>query len=159
MLVMNTLLGEGMSSRLFQNLRERHGLAYTVYSYTNTMSDTGNFGVYIGTDAKNIDRSIALIHKEFSKLKSTFVSRAELQRTKSQLKGTMMLSLESMSSRMMRLGSGEVYYGTFLPLDEIVKKIDAVDADSIREVAEKILRIENFSTVIFKPKASQTVSQ
>jgi predicted Zn-dependent peptidase len=158
MLVMNTLLGEGMSSRLFQNLRERHGLAYTVYSYTNTMSDAGNFGVYIGTDAKNIDRSIDLIHKEFSRLKSTSVSRAELQRTKSQLKGTMMLSLESMSSRMMRLGSGELYYGNFLPLDEIVKKIDAVDAESIREVAEKILRVENFSTVIFKPKASQTVS-
>lgn len=154
MLVMNTLLGEGMSSRLFQILRERHGLAYTVYSYTNTMSETGNFGVYIGTDAKSVDRSLDLIHREFAKLKSVSVGPAELKRTKSQLKGTMMLSLESMSSRMMRLGSGELYYGNFLPLDEIVKKIDAVDAESIQEVAEKVLRVENFSTIIFKPNAS-----
>lgn len=154
LLLLNSLLGEGMSSRLFQTLRERHGLAYTIYSYTNTMTETGNFGVYIGTDAKNIDKSIDLIHKEFRKIRTSSVSSAELNRTKSQLKGNMMLSLESMSSRMMRLGSGELYYGTFLPLDEIVRKIDAVNVESIKAVAEKLLRPENFSTIIFKPLAS-----
>ncbi len=155
MLVMNTLLGEGMSSRLFQSLRERHGLGYTVYSFTNTMSDTGNFGVYTATDAKNVDRSIELITKEFEKLKATLVSSAELKRTKSQLKGMMMLSLESMSSRMMRLGGSELYYGNHITLDEIVRKIDAVSAGDISETANKFLQIENFSTVIFKPTASQ----
>lgn len=151
LLVMNTLLGEGMSSRLFQRLREQHGLAYTVYSFTNTMSDTGNFGVYAGTGVNHIDRSIDLIHNELEKLKKVAVGNAELRRTKSQLKGTMMLSLESMSSRMMRLGSGEMYYGENIPLDEVIRKIDAVTADDIGGVAKDLLHIEKFSTVIIKP--------
>ncbi len=151
LLVLNTLLGEGMSSRLFQQLRERHALAYTVFSFMNTMSDTGNFGVYAGTDVKHIDRSIHLIHRELEKLKSLPVGNAELQRTKSQLKGTMMLSLESMSSRMMRLGSGEMYYGDNISVEEVVRKIDAVTARDITEVAHDLLRMENFSTVVLRP--------
>ena len=158
LLLLNTLLGEGMSSRLFQQLRERHGLAYNVYSFTNTMSDTGNFGVYIATDPSNVERSIELVGKELDKLKSTAVGKAELQRTKSQLKGTMMLSLESMSSRMMRLGSGEMYYKRNIPLEEVLRKIDAVTPDDIAESAEKILRMERFATVIIVPQKGFSAS-
>ncbi len=154
-LMLNTVLGEGMSSRLFQNIREKYGFAYAVYSFANLMSDTGNFGVYIATDDSNIRRSIDLIYRELEKLKGRGVSPAELKRTKAQLKGSMMLSLESMSSRMMRLGSSEFYFGRSLPLNEIVASIDAVKADEIQAVAHRLFKFENFSTVIFKPAARQ----
>ena len=120
------------------------------------MSDTGNFGVYIATDIANIENSIELIYKELEKLRTIPVSRAELQRTKAQLKGTMMLSLESMSSRMMRLGTGETYFGKYVPLDEIVARMDAVEAGEITDIAQKLFRRENFSSVIIKPIAALT---
>jgi predicted Zn-dependent peptidase len=151
LMVLNSLLGEGMSSRLFQNIREKYGFAYSVYSFTNLMSDTGSFGVYIGTDSKYIDDSIGLIHKELDKLRSKRIGEAELKRTKAQLKGTMMLGLESMSNRMMRLGSGELYYGAYISLDEVLDSIDTVTALDVLEVAEELFIPENFSTVIFKP--------
>jgi predicted Zn-dependent peptidase len=151
LLVLNTLLGEGMSSRLFQNIREKYGFAYTVYSFANSLSDIGNFGVYVGTDKNNVQNCIELIHKELDKLKSKPVGSAELNRTKEQLKGNMMLSLENMSSRMMRLGSGELYFGEFIPLSDIVKKIDAVNVEQVQEVANKLFHTEQFTTVIFNP--------
>ena len=152
LLVMNTLLGDGMSCRLFQNVREKYGFAYAVYSFANLMSDTGSFGIYVGTDNKNIERSISLIYKELEKLKTKPVSTSELNRTKSQMKGNMMLGLENMSNRMMRLGSGELYFGRYIPLDELIKCIDEVNQDQIYEVANDVLDIEKFSTVIMKSK-------
>ena len=154
LLVLNTLLGEGMSSRLFQSLREKHGYAYSVYSFTNTMSDTGSFGVYMGTDSGHVNRAIDLIYQEFENLQRFPVGKAELKRTKAQLKGTIMLSLESMSSRMMRIGSGELYYGQNIPLDGVIAKIDAVTSDEILALASKLFRRENFSTVIIKPSTT-----
>ncbi len=151
LMVMNALLGEGMSSRLYQNIRERYGFAYSVYSYTNLMSDSGVFGAYIATDKKNIENSIELIHKELTRLKAKPVSKAELERTKSQIKGVMMLSLENMSGRMMRLGSSELYFESFTSLDTILKKVDAVTPDSIQRVANDLFREEKFSTVIVRP--------
>lgn len=156
LLVLNTLLGEGMSSRLFQNIREKYGFAYNVYSFANTLSDTGTFGVYIGTDKQNIGNSIELTHKELGKLREKPVSRAELQRTKEQLKGTMMLSLESTSSRMMRLGTTELCYGEYIALDSIIRNIDAVTQDHVHEVATRLFDEASLSTVIFKPSESVT---
>jgi len=152
--VLNAILGEGMSSRLFQNIREKYGFAYSVYSFANFMSDTGNFGVYIGTDNNNIDNSIELIHKELDKLRTKMVGDVEIKRAKAQLKGSMMLSLESMSNRMMRLGSGELFFGEYILLDTILKGIDAVQSDDVIELAAKLLLPENFSTVIIKPTKS-----
>lgn len=156
LLVLNTLLGEGMSSRLFQNIRERYGFAYSVYSFANVLSDTGTFGVYVGTDSANIDRSIELIHRELQKLRAKPVSKAELQRTQEQLKGTMMLSLESMSSRMMRLGSGELIFGEYVTLDSILRNIGAVTQNDVFEVAGTVCDESKFSTVIFKPGEKTT---
>ncbi len=152
LLILNTLLGDGMSCRLFQNIREKYGFAYAVYSFANLLSDTGSFGVYVGTDNNNIDHSIELIHKELDKLKMKPVGKAELERTKAQMKGNMMLGLENMSNRMMRLGSGELYFGEYLTLDEVLKSINAVGQDMIQEVANNIFKMDNFSTVIFKSK-------
>ncbi len=156
LLVLNTLLGEGMSSRLFQNIRERYGFAYSVYSFANLFSDTGNFGVYIGTDTAHIDDSIELIHRELGKLRNKSVSGSELRRTKAQLKGVMMLGLESMSNRMMRLGSGEIYFGGYLSLDEVLDHVGRVSAEDVQVIAQTLLKPENFSTVIFKPGESGT---
>ncbi len=151
LLVLNSLLGEGMSSRLFQNIREKYGFAYTVYSFASLLSDTGSFGIYVGTDSKNIDESIRLVYKELDKLKAKPVSAAELKRTKTQLKGTMMLGLESMSNRMMRLGSGELYFGEYHPLDQILRHIEAVRVEDVHGIARELFKAENFSTIIFKP--------
>jgi predicted Zn-dependent peptidase len=151
LLVLNALLGEGMSSRLYQTIREKRGLAYTVYSFLSFLSDTGVFGAYIGTDRNKVEDAVSLIHKEFGKLRDKPVSRAELDRTKAQIKGTMMLGLENMSGRMMRLGSGELHFESFVPLDSILKKVEAVTPEGIRRVANDLLVEKNFSTVYVRP--------
>ncbi|MDD8017415.1 MAG: pitrilysin family protein [Bacteroidota bacterium] len=150
-MVMNTVLGDGMSSRLFQQVREKHGLAYSVYSFMSLMNDIGTFGIYLGTDKKNVNKSIDLAYAELEKMKSKPLSKPELQRVKAQLKGNMLLSLESTSNRMMRLGSGELYFGKYTALDEIVKNIDAVTAEDIQGVSRQLFNVENFTTVILSP--------
>lgn len=155
LMVLNSLLGDGMSSRLFQNIREKYGFAYTIYSFANMLSDTGTFGAYIGTDTKHIEASIELIWKEFRKLQSKGVSKSELERTKAQLKGGMMLSLESIPNRMMRLGTSELYFGQFNSMDSIVKHVEAVTSEEVHQVANELLQEERFSTVVFRPEENQ----
>jgi predicted Zn-dependent peptidase len=152
LLVLNALLGEGMSSRLYQRIREKHGLAYSVYSYVTMLSDTGIFGTYLGTDKKNITSALELVQTELEKLKSKPVPKAEMRRTKSQIKGTLMLGLENMSSRMIRLGSGELYLESYVPLDTIIQRIEDVTPDSVLEVAGDIFDQSVFSTVIIRPE-------
>jgi predicted Zn-dependent peptidase len=151
LMVTNTLLGEGMSSRLYQTIREKHGLAYSVYSFVSLLSDTGVFGTYLGTDKKNISSSMDLVFHELEKLKKRPVSSAELQRTKSQIKGTLMLGLENMSGRMTRLGSAELYLESYISLDTILKKVDAVTTDDILRVANEVFNQDHFSTVVIRP--------
>jgi predicted Zn-dependent peptidase len=158
LLVLNTILGEGMSSRLFQNIREKYGFAYSVYSFLSLMSDTGNFGVYIGTDPSKVDRSVDLIRREIDKLRSGKIGAEEIRRAKAQLKGTTMLGMESMSNRMMRLGSGELYFQEYITLDQVQRKIDAVTPEDLRVVARKLMNHENFSTVVISPSAPKTES-
>ncbi len=150
LLVLNTLLGDGMSSRLFQNIRELHGLAYSVYSFINFMSDTGSFGIYLGTEKQNVENSLQLIHREISRLKAKPVSRAEIRRTQAQLKGSMMIGLENMTSRMMRLGTGELYFHEYITLDRILKNINSVTPEMLQEVAEKLFD-DDFTMVIYRP--------
>jgi predicted Zn-dependent peptidase len=149
--VLNTLLGEGMSSRLYQTVREQHGLAYSVYSFVHFLSDTGVFGAYAGTDRQNVDRSIELIHEELDRLRRKPVPAAELARTKAQIKGTMMLGLENMSGRMMRLGSGELYFGRQVPVESVLRHVDAVTAEGVQRVARDLFRDDEFSTVVIRP--------
>ena len=148
---MNTLLGDGMSSRLFQNIRERYGFAYSVYSFLNMLRDTGSFGVYLGTDKKHIQRALDLVFAELHTLRTKPIPKAELQRTKAQLKGSMLLGLESTSARMMRLGTGELYFGEFTELETISREIDSVTVENVSEVAQQLLKEDSFSTIIFAP--------
>lgn len=151
-MVMNSVLGDGMSSRLFQQIREKHGLAYSVYSFLGLMKDTGSFGIYVGTDKGTVKKALSLSMKELDKMKRDHLSRSELARAKAQLKGSMLLSLESTSNRMMRLGNGELYYKSYTPLDSIVKNIDSVTADDVRTVSRQLFETDAFTTVVLDPE-------
>jgi predicted Zn-dependent peptidase len=133
--VLNTLLGGGMSSRLFQNIRERQGLAYAVFSELSPYRDTGCLSVYAGTSRESARRVVESVLKEFRELKDQPVGEEELRRAKDYLKGSLVLGLESTSSRMSGLARNEMYFGRFFSLDELVESIEAVAADSLQELA------------------------
>ena len=134
--VLNTLLGGGMSSRLFQNIRERQGLAYAVFSELNPYRDTGCLSIYAGTSVESARKVVESILKEFQQLKQERVSEEELRRAKDHLKGSLMLSLESTSSRMSNLARQEMYFGRFFSLDELVESIEVVSADDVLRIAQ-----------------------
>ena len=152
MSVLNTILGGGMSSRLNQNIREKYGFCYNIYSFTNLHSDGGDFGVYMGTDANKIDRARKLIMRELERLAEKPVSDRMLVQAKNQVRGSIMLGLESMSNRMMRIGRQELYYERYMTLDEINEAVDAVGPEDIRRVAQGLFENEGFSTVVLLPQ-------
>src|SRR5689334_2159113 len=133
--VLNTLLGGGMSSRLFQNIRERQGLAYAVFSELNPYRDTGCLSIYAGTSIESARKVVESITKEFRDLKEQPVGEEELRRAKDHLKGSLMLSLESTASRMSNLARQEMYFKRFFTLDELVESIEAVSADDVQRIA------------------------
>jgi predicted Zn-dependent peptidase len=132
---LNTILGGGMSSRLFQTIRERQGLAYSVYSDVGNYRDTGCLSVYAGTSLESSPKVVESILKEFRDLKERTVDGEELRRAKDHLKGSLMLSLESTSSRMSNLARQEMYFQRFFTLDELVDSIEAVTAEDIQRLA------------------------
>ncbi|HUI57812.1 MAG TPA: pitrilysin family protein [Bryobacteraceae bacterium] len=134
--VLNTLLGGGMSSRLFQNIRERQGLAYAVFSELSPYRDTGCLSIYAGTSLESARKVVESILKEFRDLKERCVTDEELRRAKDHLKGSLMLGLESTSSRMSNLARQEMYFGHFFTLDELVESIEAVVADDVQRIAQ-----------------------
>jgi predicted Zn-dependent peptidase len=133
--VLNTMLGGGMSSRLFQNIRERQGLAYAVFSELNPYSDTGCLSIYAGTSLESAKRVVESVLKEFTDLKENIAPAEEVRRAKDHLKGSLMLSLESTSSRMSNLARQEMHFGRFFTLDELAESIEAVTAEDVQRVA------------------------
>ena len=134
--VLNTLLGGGMSSRLFQNIRERQGLAYAVFSELNPYRDTGCLSIYAGTSIESARRVVESILKEFKLLKNEPITGEELRRAKDHLKGSLMLSLESTSSRMSNLARQEMYFHRFFTLDELVESIENVTAEDVQRISQ-----------------------
>src|SRR5580693_7927297 len=149
--VMNNLLGGGMSSRLFQNIREKQGLAYAVFSELTPYSDAGMMTVYAGTAKETVDQVIDLIVKEFRDLKETLVTEEELRRAKNHLKGSLMLSLESTSSRMSNLARQELYFRRFYSLDEILASIETVTREEIQAIAREFFRPEQIAVTALGP--------
>jgi len=133
--VLNTVLGGGMSSRLFQNIRERRGLAYAVFSELNPYRDAGCMAVYAGTSLESARQVVECILDEFATLKNQEVGEEELRRSKDYMKGSLMLSLESTSSRMANLARQEMYFGRFFSLDELVESIERITAADVCRVA------------------------
>ncbi|MFY9674813.1 MAG: pitrilysin family protein [Terriglobales bacterium] len=146
--ILNTLLGGGMSSRLFQNIRERQGLAYSIYSDLNPYRDTGSMCVYAGTSRESAVKVVESVVAEFANLKTTPVPEEELRRSKDQLKGSLMLSLESSMARMSNLARQEMYYDRFYSLDELIDRIEAVTAEDVQKTAEEFFRTEQIAVTI-----------
>jgi predicted Zn-dependent peptidase len=137
--VLNAALGGGMSSRLFQEIREKRGLAYSVYSFSSQHADTGMWGIYAGCLPSKADDVLKIASEEVAKIIDGGLTDAELERGKGQVRGSIVLGLEDPSSRMSRLGKSELVYPNLEPVDEVLAKIDAVTHDDIRTVATEIL--------------------
>lgn len=152
LLLANTVLGGGMSSRLHQNIREKYGYCYSIGTFNQSYTDTGLFGVYIGTDREYVSHVRELIEAEFDQLRTVPVPDRELAEAKSQLKGKLLLSQESMSSRMTRLAKSELYYDRFVTLDELVEEIDNVTSTELKRFSEAFFNSEQFSETVLYPE-------
>lgn len=137
-LILNTVLGGGMSSRLFQTVREERGLAYAIYSDLSPYSDTGSLCVYAGTSAGKALEVIDLVLAEFRNLKEVPLGTEELTRAKDQLKGNILMGLESSNSRMANLARQEMYFHQFFTAEEVIARIDAVAAEQVQEMARRL---------------------
>ena len=146
--VMNTLLGGGMSSRLFQNIRERQGLAYAVFSELNPYRDTGCLSIYAGTSVESAGKVVESIMKEFRDLKENRIPPDEIRRAKDHMKGSLMLSLESTSSRMSNLARQEIYFKKFFTLDELGESIENVTEDDIQRISREFFEQKNIALTI-----------
>jgi predicted Zn-dependent peptidase len=145
---MNTILGGGMSSRLFQNIREKQGLAYAVYSELAMYHDTGCMAIYAGTAVETCSQVIHSIVKELREIKENLVPAEELRRAKDNLKGSFMLGLESTSSRMSNLARQELHFKRFFSLDEMIEKIEGVTAEQIRDIAREFFHSKNITLAV-----------
>jgi predicted Zn-dependent peptidase len=149
--VMNTILGGNMSSRLFQQIRERRGLAYSVYSFASSHSDTGMFGAYTGIEGNNTSETIKLIIKELSKLKNKRVSSDELNYAKEHIKGGMMLASESNDNQMVRMAQNELNLGKAVSIQNVADNIDAVTKNDVIELAQVLFQTGRISLTILGP--------
>ncbi len=137
--VLDAVLGGGMASRLFQEIRERRGLAYAVFSYASQYQDTGSFVVYAGTRPDNAEQVIRLIASEVERVVDEGITPAELDRARESLRGQLVLGLENTSSRMMRLGRSEVGRIELLSIDEMIERYGAVTLEDVRSIAAETL--------------------
>ena len=146
--IIDSILGGGMASRLFQEIREKKGLAYAVYSFHALYQDTGQFTVYAGTRPANAEQVIRLIQAESERVREQGVTSEELFRAKQSIKGHLVLGLESTRNRMTRLGKNEATGGEILSVDEVVRRVDAVTDDDVKRVAHEVLSQEKVLAVI-----------
>lgn len=137
--VLENIIGGSMSSRLFQKVREERGLAYSIYSYHSLYLDSGNLVIYAGTRPANVNEVMSIVLSEIEDIKKNGVDDNELSRAKDHLKGSMVLGLESTRNRMIRLGKSELTHGEILSIDELVRRVSAVTADQVRDLARTVL--------------------
>ncbi len=138
--VLNAALGGGMSSRLFQEIREKRGLAYSAYSYTSQYADTGQFGIYVGCLPSKVDDVLKICRDEVARVVAEGISAEEIARGKGQMRGGLVLGLEDTGSRMSRIGKSELVYERLMTVDEVLGRIEAVTPEEIAAVAEDILK-------------------
>ena len=136
--LLNSLLGGNMSSRLFQEIRERRGLAYSVYSYIGSHVDSGMFGIYAGIHPDNVQQTIELIVQEMNAICRTPITAAELQDAKEFTKGNLILATESVDNQMVRLAQNEIHFNEYIPLESVIEHIEAVTAEEIQELARTL---------------------
>jgi predicted Zn-dependent peptidase len=138
-LIVNTVLGGGMSSRLFQEIREKRGLAYTAYSYHSQYTEAGVFSAYAGTTPGRVDEVVRLMREQIDDIRAGGMTSEEFERAKSHVKGSTVLSLEDPGGRMSRLGKSEIAHGEILTLDETLRRVQAVTLEDAQSIAERVL--------------------
>ncbi len=150
-LILNVILGGGMSSRLFQKVREKHGLAYSIYSFVDFLYDCGLFGVYYATEKEKIDKSLSLVQTELNNLVKNPIKAGELKMAKAQIKANLLFGLESTSTRMMRLAKNEIYLGKKVNITDVTKLIEKITLEDIRSTARNFVdRLKNLKIVLVK---------
>jgi predicted Zn-dependent peptidase len=137
--LLDAVLGGGMSSRLFQEIREKRGLAYAVYSYRSLFADAGTFAIYVGTTPQNADDVIGIVRAELDSILKDGITKAELERAKGHLKGSLVLASEDPGSRMTRLGKAQLTTGEILSIDELIDRIERLQMDDVRRVADMVI--------------------
>lgn len=156
--LMNTILGGNMSSRLFQDIREKRGLAYSVYSFMMSHVDTGMFGIYTGVSADTAQQSLDLIRQAMQTISQTPVSPEELQDAKEYTKGNLLLASESVDNQMVRLAQNEIHFGAYIPVENVVRKIEAITADDIQAMAVRLFQPDYCSMTLLGPMKKNSVS-
>jgi predicted Zn-dependent peptidase len=149
--VLNNVLGGGMSSRLFQEIREKRGLAYNVYSMHSSFAETGLFNVYAATAPARLTQVLDVIREQVDQVRDGGITDVELARGKGHLKGSLVLGLEDTGGRMSRLGKGELCHGEILSPDEVIARIDAVTPDDVRSVASEVLGSAPWALAVLGP--------
>ncbi len=147
--LLNVILGDGMSSRLYHQLRERHGYAYAVYSSIQHMSDTGTFSVYSTAERKNVNKILRIVREEFCRLIESKIPGTEVRRAKEQVKSSTIMALESLYTRMTNLAKSEFSIGTYEDIDSTIEAVETVTAGQIKDCAARYLDFDKWSTVIF----------
>jgi predicted Zn-dependent peptidase len=155
--LLDAILGGSASSRLFQEIREKRGMAYAVYSFVSQYTDTGQIGIYLGTREDNLGDALAIAAEQIADVAAGNVPEGELERAKENLKGRILLSMESTSTRMNRLGKSLITDSELLSLDRIVAEIDAVEASSVAELAATFLAPERLSAACIGPTEERFV--
>lgn len=157
MFLLNDVIGGSMSSRLFQEIRERQALVYSVHSGTQSFRDTGMLYLYAGTDPGNLERVVRALLREVRLLKKEGVGAAEFRRAKDHLKGNLILSLESTSSRMNRLARQEIRFGSFLSLDEMLAAIDRVRPEDVEALIQRVLDEDGLCLLALGPVTARSL--
>lgn len=152
LLLANTVLGGGMSSRLHQNVREKYGYCYSIQTFNQSYSDSGIWGVYVGTDREYVEHVHELVVAELGKISNEIIPAKELDEAKSQLKGKLLLSQENTSNRMMRLAKSELYFDRFITLDELEENIEKVTAEDIQRFAKQFFNQKYFMEAVLSPE-------
>lgn len=151
--LLNTILGGNMSSRLFQEIRERRGLAYSVYTFINAYIDTGIYGIYAGVAPRNITQTIGVVLEQLERLARETVTDTELQAAKEFSKGSLLLASESNDNQMVRLAQNEINFGRYVPLREVVARIESVEKEEIRDLAAEMFRPGRIAMTLLGPDA------
>jgi len=157
--LLSTLLGGSMSSRLFQKIRENKGWAYSIYTYVSFYKQSGLFTVYAGINKNRFKQSVAIILREFEKLRDKKITSRELSKVKEQLKGNLVLSLERSSSWMNWLGRSEIYFNRIYTVDDIIERIESVTTEDLQDMAKKHLQNKNMALAAIGPFNKKDESQ
>lgn len=150
--LLTNILGEGSSSRLFQAIREKLGITYQINTFINSYFDISTFGVYFSTGEKQSEKVLSILSKEFKKLQTTKVSEKELKRVKEYLKGSMLLSLENTTNRMIRIANSLLYFNRIIPVEEIIRDVEKVTPEEIHQLAKEMLNEKDFSKIEIRSK-------